>query len=61
LTIQGTAKAASSTEAPVKKEAPLDGPALKRLIMQGLAKASLPPKPIISHGTCDMPRREYVD
>jgi hypothetical protein len=29
---------------------PLDAPALKRLIIQGMAKASEPARPIVSHG-----------
>jgi hypothetical protein len=33
-----------------KKEAPLDGPALRRLILAGMAKATAPAKPIIEHG-----------
>ena len=32
-----------------KEEDPLDGPALRRLILAGMARATLPAKPIIEH------------
>jgi len=52
---QSTATTTKAQDAPVKKEAPLDGPAFRRLIVQGLTRATEPAKPIISHGTfCDI-------
>lgn len=35
----------------VKKEAPLDGPGLRRAILVGMAKATAPATPIIERGT----------
>ncbi|OCF57616.1 pyruvate dehydrogenase X component [Kwoniella mangroviensis CBS 10435] len=37
--------------APAKKEEPLDGPALRRLILAGLSKATEPAKPVIDHSS----------
>ncbi|WWC71398.1 uncharacterized protein I206_105353 [Kwoniella pini CBS 10737] len=44
-------KATSPKEgsAPAKKEELLDGPALRRLILAGLSKATEPPKPVVEH------------
>ncbi|WRT68576.1 uncharacterized protein IL334_005554 [Kwoniella shivajii] len=41
--------------APAKKETPLDGPALRRLILAGLSKATEPSKPIIQHTQTSLP------
>ncbi|OCF32721.1 pyruvate dehydrogenase X component [Kwoniella heveanensis BCC8398] len=46
----------SEGAAPAKKEEPLDGPALRRLILQGLAKATEPAKPIVDHTPTPLPR-----
>ncbi|WVW85436.1 hypothetical protein I302_107474 [Kwoniella bestiolae CBS 10118] len=35
--------------APTKREEPLDGPALRRLILAGLSRATEPAKPVIDH------------
>ena len=40
----------TATDIQVKKEAPLDGPALRRAILSGMAKATAPATPIIEHG-----------
>lgn len=40
----------TATDIQVKKEAPLDGPALRRAILSGMTKATAPATPIIEHG-----------
>ncbi|CAD6568421.1 MAG: hypothetical protein TREMPRED_004535 [Tremellales sp. Tagirdzhanova-0007] len=43
-----SAKSAASEERkPVKTEIPLDGPGLRRLILEGMSRATEPPKPIV--------------
>ncbi|WWD19221.1 hypothetical protein CI109_103679 [Kwoniella shandongensis] len=52
---ENKATAPTDGAAPAKKEAPLDGPSLRRLILGGLAKATVPSKPIIEHTPTPLP------
>ncbi|ORY35696.1 hypothetical protein BCR39DRAFT_511548 [Naematelia encephala] len=49
--------AATTPTEPAKqvKEEPLDGPALRRLILAGMSKATEPAKPIVPHTTSPLP------
>jgi len=47
---------------PVQKpEEPLDGPALRRLILAGMTRATLPAKPIIEHSSTSLPLSTDAD
>ncbi|KAK8854638.1 hypothetical protein IAR55_003377 [Kwoniella newhampshirensis] len=52
---ENKATAPTDTAAPAKKEEPLDGPSLRRLILSGMAKATEPAKPIIQHTPSPLP------
>ncbi|ODN83617.1 hypothetical protein L202_01719 [Cryptococcus amylolentus CBS 6039] len=41
-----------------KKEAPLDGAALRRLIVKGMSKATQPAEPIVKHESTPLPRSD---
>ncbi|WVQ79724.1 hypothetical protein IAT38_001824 [Cryptococcus sp. DSM 104549] len=47
--------AATEAKPAPKKEAPLDGPALRRLIIQGMARATAPAEPIVPHDRPTLP------
>ena len=52
----------SSQAAVVKEEPPLDGPSIRRLILDGMARASAPTQPIIPHRerSCGQRPRAHV-
>jgi hypothetical protein len=54
-TADSQTKATAPSEAP-KQEAPLDGPALRRLIVSGMSKATQPATPIVPHSRCSSTR-----
>ncbi|RSH82283.1 hypothetical protein EHS25_005993 [Saitozyma podzolica] len=47
--------AATTPSKSAEKEVPLDAPSLRRLIIQGMAKASEPARPIVSHDATSLP------
>ncbi|KAK1927287.1 pyruvate dehydrogenase protein x component mitochondrial precursor [Papiliotrema laurentii] len=57
---QAETKATAPSEAP-KQEAPLDGPALRRLIVSGMSKATQPATPIVPHNPLPLSQDALFD